>query len=133
MFKTLLLKYYYVWFQGHKRSKYAHQFSHYWLSGFLQVVATLIFFVFTFLIIVERTLGVRLSAGLSKWELVILFIIIPSLLLYYLLFNYYGVDKNNDDPSAFGIRITKRTKIIAWIVYVGAFVLFLLVLQFFMK
>ncbi len=133
MFKTLLLKYYYVWFQGHKRSKYAHQFSHHWAHGFLQVSITLLFVLSTLSIVIERTFGVSFVGTFSKSEFSILFLIVPSLLLYYLLFHYYGVDMNNDDPSAFGIRITKRTKIIAWIVYVGAFVVFLLVLQFFMK
>lgn len=133
MFRTLLLKYYFVWFQGHKRSKYAHQFSHHWYRGFLQVAVTLTILLATFQVIIERTLGISLVGRFSKLELLILYMVIPSLILYYLLFHYYGLDKNNDDPSSFDIIITKRTRIIAWVIYAGTFVLFGLVLEFFLK
>lgn len=117
MFRNLLLKYYYVWFQAHKRSKYAHEFSHHWYSGFLQVCLTVFFILFNISILLEKLLEIHIVKGINNIVFWIVYLIIPALLLYYLLFNYYGVDKENDEPTAFDISITKKTRITSWIVF----------------
>jgi hypothetical protein len=121
--KKLLLKYYFFWFQGHNRSKYAYQFSHHWYHAFLQVCATLSFAVFLLVFCLEKLTSTNLLFSNIKFLPVILYSIVPSILLYVLLFNYYKIDKNNDDPSEFGIEITKRTKVISWMVYILSFVI----------
>lgn len=125
--KKLILKYYFVWFQGHTRSKYASQFSHHWLHAFFQVCLTLFFILILGVFGLEKITSTNLLFG--KLLSMMLYLIFPSFLLYLLLFKYYEIDKKNDDPSAFGIKITKQTKIISWIVYFLVFVLVIIAIQ----
>ena len=120
MIKRLILTYYYVWFQGHKRSKYAKDFSHYWYSAFLQLVATQSFILFNLLILIDMLFDFKITSLFGKHGSIFLIGIIPSLLLYYLLFNIYNADKENDEPTKFGINITKRSKVFSWAVFILA-------------
>jgi len=130
MLRNILLKYYYVWFQAHKRSKYAHEFSHYWFSGFLQVCATLFFSLFSLLFIFERSFSVDIIGSFNKWTVVFACFILPSTFFYYILFHYFKADKENDDPSHLRVAITKRTRVIAWIVFLSCPLICFLLLGF---
>jgi|GEM_PF-714900 len=128
MVRKILLKYYYVWFQAHKRSKYAHEFSHYWFSGFLQVCVTVGFIVINAIMILEKCFDIVILNPKNAVAFWTCFLILPSTLLYYLLFLYCKADKENDDPSHLGITITRSTKIISWIVFILAPLSFLLLI-----
>ena len=115
--KNILLKYYFVWFQGHKRSKYAQQFSHYWFSAFLQVCATEFLILICVRLLIELLFEYRLP-DFGKFGYVFLYLVVPALVTYSLIFKVYKVDKEEDDPSKFGIVITKRTRLFSWLVYI---------------
>lgn len=96
--------------------------------GFLQVCATVGFIVISTIMILEKCFDIVLlnsKNALAFWSC---FLILPSMLLYYLLFHYYKADKENDDPAHLGIKITKTTKIVSWIVFVSAPVSFMLLI-----
>lgn len=117
MIKKFILTYYYVWFQGHKRSKYAHQFSNHWFHGFLQVCMTVFFWITTLFFIMKKLFSIDLFIFNSY---IYLFVncILPGLGLYYLLFYSYGADQKDDDPKNFDITITKKTRIISWAIFI---------------
>ena len=117
MIKRMILTYYYVWLQGHTRSKYAKDFSNYWFRAFLQLVMTQFFMLFYLLIVINLLFDVKITRFFGKVSFLFLFVILPSLALYHLLFSVYKADKENDDPTKFGINITKRSKVICWLVY----------------
>jgi len=127
MLKDLLLKYFYVWFQAHKRSKYAGDFSHHWYSGLLQVCLTAFFLLFNISILLEKLLRMQIVKGMNNIVFWIVYLIIPALCLYYILFKHYGVDKEDDDPIKFGISITKGTRVVSWIVFFAGPIFFALI------
>jgi len=127
MLKDLLLKYFYVWFQAHKRSKYAGDFSHHWYSGLLQVCLTMFFFLVNVSLILEMLLNTRIIKGLNNIGFLLVYLLLPSALLYYILFKHYGVDKEDDEPVKFGISITKRTRAVSWIVFFAGPLFFALI------
>lgn len=121
MFRKLLLTYYYVWFQGHKRGKNAHTFPEYyhWWAAFLQVSSTfmLIFIGVGFVI---NEIGI-LPFFILKNKILVLLVygLLPSGYVYYMLFNCYKADKENDDEKRVGIIIDKKIRILCWVVYIG--------------
>lgn len=117
MIKRMILTYYYVWLQGHTRSKYANDFSHHWFSAFLQLVMTQSLILVHAFILIDALFDLKITKSFGKYGFIFFFGIIPSLILYHLLFNVYKADKENDEPIKFGITITKRNKIISWLVY----------------
>lgn len=125
MMKKWVLVYYYVWFQGHLRSKYADDFSHHWFHAFLQVLLTLSCLIMTLLIIINAWFDLNIIATIGRHSLVVLVLIIPGFILYHLLFNLYEADKKDDDPAKFNIVITKGSKVIAWMIFIGSPILVL--------
>lgn len=116
--RKMILTYYYVWFQGHKRSKYAHQFSHHWFHAFAQMCVTLNLLVVIFAAMVETLFSVRFLLSLHKIYALLAYCIIPSILLYFILFHFYGASKTDDEPKALGIHITKKNRILAWCIFI---------------
>lgn len=129
MIKKLLLTYYYVWFQGHKRSKYAHQFSNHWFHGFLQVCATVFFLLVSLLFIIKKLFSINLFLS-NNYLYLLVYLVLPALCLYYLLFYSFGADQKNDDPTYLGVTITKNTRIISWIIFVLSPVFLMLMIAF---
>ena len=113
---NILLCYYAVWYLAHKNSKYAKDFSHYWYSAFLQVVESLFAVIMIILVLLTEIFDIRIHIGKFSW--IILFAIIPGLLLYYLIFHIYKVDKNAEDADFDYLRINKTKKIAAWSFYI---------------
>lgn len=129
MFNKLLLTFYYVWFQGHKRSKYAKDFSHHWLHAFFQVSITFFLLMLSAIMVIEKIFPVKIVYfSYNKWLTVFLYFVLPSVLLYYYLFSYLKAEKENDDPSHLGIEITKTKKIFSWVAFFLAPVGFFLLL-----
>lgn len=127
MIKKLFLTYYYVWFQAHKRSKYAHQFSLHWYQSFLQVCLTVGMLVLGCFIFLDKLLEVNLKIG--KLTFLALFILVSSF-VYYLLFVRYNANKESDETNQFGIIITKCTRLIAWSVFLLSFIIPMLMIVF---
>ncbi|MEJ6982230.1 hypothetical protein WG906_17325 [Pedobacter sp. P351] len=118
MIKKLILTYYYVWFQGHLRSKYADDFSHHWCHAFLQVLLTFFCLLIASLNIINASFDLNIIATTGRRSLVGLVLIIPGFILYHLLFNIYEADKKDDDPAKFKIVITKGSKVISWLIFI---------------
>ena len=129
MIKTFLLKYYYVWFQGHKRSRYAHQFSHHWFRAFAQVCISAFFWLVIIAYAINKTFMID-SFHFGKYIGILLYGILPACILYYLLFHCFGANQNNDDPSHLGISITKKTKIVSWIIFILSPLILMLMIAF---
>lgn len=129
MFRELLLKYYYVWFQGHKRSKYAHQFSHHWFRAFCQVCISVFFWLVSISFLVKKLFSVD-TFQFNKYVGTFLYLIVPTLAVYYILFHCFGADQKNDDPTYLGVTINKNTRIISWIVFILSPVLLMLMIAF---
>jgi len=128
--KKIILTYYFVWFKSHKNSKYAHQFNHYWYHALLQVCVTTFLCLVLTTFLVELLFHILIIKIMAKYVFLTTYLILPSLVLYHLIFNFYGVKKANDSPARFGIKITKTTKVMAWVTYFGTLLLVLLFLFF---
>ena len=118
MIKRMILTYYYVFLQAHTRSKYGKDFTNSWVKPYLQLAMTQSFILFHAFFLIDMLFDLKITKSLGRYGLVAIFFIIPSLILDHLLFNIYKADKDNDEPIKFGITITKRNKIISWLVYV---------------
>ncbi len=119
--KRIILKYYFVCLLGHKNSKYAYQFSHYWYHAFLQVCVTFILTLAFFALFIEHLLSIEVFLIHSRISTAI-FSVISCVLVYLLIFKYYKINKDEYDPTVYGIVITKRTKMIAWVCFILPFV-----------
>jgi len=128
--KKILLTYYFVWFEAHKNSKYAHQFNNYWCHALFQVCTTTLLCLLFCTFLTEIILSVNIIKSMNQYIILLIYAISPFIVLYYLIFKFYGVKKANDSPVRFGIKITKTTKITAWVTYFGTLLLVLLFLFF---
>lgn len=130
MLKVIFLKYYYVWFQAHKRSKYAHQFSDHWFYAFLQVCLSVSLTVIIFAFLLEFIFHINLLKLNNRVLFLCLYGLFPAFASYVLLFCVYKVDKGDDEPGRFNIAITRRTKYYSWAYFIGSFVLVMLIVAF---
>ena len=121
--KKIILTYYFIWFQAHKESRYAHQFDNYWCHALLQVCLTTILCLLLFTFLIDITLSVNIIKLTNSFVFLLLYVLLPFIAMYYLIFNFYGVVKDSDSPSRFGIQITKKKKIFAWVIYFGCLLL----------
>ena len=84
---------------------------------------------FNLFMVVEKIFPIKIVYFThNRWLAVFLYFVLPSTLLYYYLFRYLKAGKENDDPTHLGIKITKSTKIISWIVFILTPVGFVLLL-----
>lgn len=116
MFKRILITYYAVWYMAHKNSKHAKDFSHYWFHAMLQVAVTAFAVLMISISILEEIIGIRV---MTYPGVIYAIGIIPGLILYYLIFHQYGVDKNAKDEDFNYLNINKSKKITAWFFFIG--------------
>lgn len=89
--KKILLTYYYVFLEGHsKKSK-----PPYWFFAFAQVTVTLLLFFFPILFFVEDLLNIKMNQLGAMFFLGV----IPSYLIYLLLFDIFKFDKFFDEDK----------------------------------
>lgn len=118
--KKILLIYYYVFLEGHtKKSK-----PPYWFFAFAQVVVTIFLFLFPIFFGIEDFLNIKLN-----WLGTVFFLgVIPSYIIYLLLFDIFKFDKFFNEDKKRELSITKKTVYAAYFVYISGFIyLFILI------
>ena len=121
MFRKLLLTYYYVWFQGHKRSKNAHTFPeyYYWWAAFLQVSSTFMLVLLSIGFVMTEMGILPISILKNKILVLLVYALLPSGYVYYMLFKCYKADKENDDEKRMGITINRKIRVLCWVIYIA--------------
>ncbi|WP_304066879.1 hypothetical protein [Pedobacter glucosidilyticus] len=126
MLKQILLKYYFALFSIKNKSNNYGDDNPAWRYVFLQVCATSMFINISIAFSLEFFLDLKLRIfHLGSPLFFIIFLIIPSVFIYYLLYNIYKIHKDGRDLPKY--NITKATETCAWIfmILMGVLTIFL--------
>lgn len=114
MLRKTIITYYAVWYLAHKNSRYSTALN--WYRAFLQVAESSFALLLTIHMLLKGIFDIYTK--LAGIKMVLFFFIIPAIILYFLIFHIYRVEKNAPVQYFDYLKINKVKTVGTWFFFI---------------